>query len=295
MEKAIPDLTKEIPEDLLALMPDLVESENITPQAQKAVSEMESELNDKDRLKTALAEAEAIPAAPIAINGLFKHPPEFTSEEWDIIVAGIRANLPFYTIAQRVHCSRHFLSRKINENPEVAQLVIDAREGMVDEAEYQMLKAVKGGSLSAQMYVLDHLGRERGWGDAQNNKEPQDDVHITFGEISQADLAEGAHLIEEANKKETPTLAGELAAKEAIPRPATAQELAIAEDFMKEQAKIREQPMPVLPDSVGEAPYAPHDPEPKTSTNTMLPPAEEGGFDYSDDFYPAMDDDLGFG
>lgn len=227
----------DLPESIAALIPDAIESSAIPPRAQKAVKEMES---DQDNLGQRMVEtAKNIPEAKVALNGIFRHPPEFTEEEWDIIIAGLKAHLPLYSIALKVHCERHFLAKKIQENQEVVQVRMDAREGANDEMEYQLFKAARAGSMSAIIYWLDHQGKDRGWGEQEERKETTDDVQIVFGEISDKDLQEGKRLIAEAQKKTTPTLAGELAEIE-IPKPATAHDLAVAEDMVKSLQKTTE-------------------------------------------------------
>lgn len=243
----------ELPQEIAALIPDEISSDRVSKQAQQAVKEMENDFDN--RADKMVAAAKSIPQAKVAINGIFRHPSEFTQEEWDIIVAGLRAHLPLYAIAMKVNCERHFLAKKIQENKDIAQLVMDAKEGIIDETEFQLYKAARAGSMSAIIYLLDHLGQGRGYGEQVENKQQGEDVQITFGEISQADLEEAKQKIEEANKKVTPTLAGELAAME-VPKPATAQELAMAEDMVKAIEKATERkPIDITPPTASPPPY----------------------------------------
>ena len=244
----------ELPQEIAALIPDEISSDRVSKQAQQAVKEMENDFDN--RADKMVAAAKSIPQAKVAINGIFKHPSEFTQEEWDIIVAGLRAHLPLYAIAMKVNCERHFLAKKIQENKDIAQLVMDAKEGIIDETEFQLYKAARSGSMSAIIYLLDHLGQGRGYGEQVENKQQGEDVQITFGEISQADLEEAKQKIEEANKKVTPTLAGELAAME-VPKQATAQELALAEDMIKaiETNATERKPIDITPPTVSPPPY----------------------------------------
>ena len=243
----------ELPQEIAALIPDEISSDRVSKQAQQAVKEMENDFDN--RADKMVAAAKSIPQAKVAINGIFRHPSEFTQEEWDIIVAGLRAHLPLYAIAMKVNCERHFLAKKIQENKDIAQLVMDAKEGIIDETEFQLYKAARSGSMSAIIYLLDHLGQGRGYGEQVENKQQGEDVQITFGEISQADLEEAKQKIEEANKKVTPTLAGELAAME-VPKPATAQELAMAEDMVKAIEKATERkPIDITPPTASPPPY----------------------------------------
>lgn len=244
----------ELPQEIAALIPDEISSDRVSKQAQQAVKEMENDFDN--RADKMVAAAKSIPQAKVAINGIFKHPSEFTQEEWDIIVAGLRAHLPLYAIAMKVNCERHFLAKKIQENKDIAQLVMDAKEGIIDETEFQLYKAARSGSMSAIIYLLDHLGQGRGYGEQVENKQQGEDVQITFGEISQADLEEAKQKIEEANKKVTPTLAGELAAME-VPKQATAQELAMAEDMIKaiEKNATERKPIDITPPTASPPPY----------------------------------------
>ena len=243
----------ELPQEIATLIPDEISSDRVSKQAQQAVKEMENDFDN--RADKMVAAAKSIPQAKVAINGIFKHPSEFTQEEWDIIVAGLRAHLPLYAIAMKVNCERHFLAKKIQENKDIAQLVMDAKEGIIDETEFQLYKAARSGSMSAIIYLLDHLGQGRGYGEQVENKQQGEDVQITFGEISQADLEEAKQKIEEANKKVTPTLAGELAAME-VPKQATAQELAMAEDMIKAIEKTTERkPIDITPPTASPPPY----------------------------------------
>ena len=273
-----------IPPHLAALIPDLVESEITPPKAREAIRDIRKEADEA--AQRIIDAQKSVPTAKVALNGIFRHPPEFTEEAWDVIIAGLRANLPMYAIAMRVHCERHFLTRKIAEMKEVAQLAIDAKETRLDIAEDQLAKAIKAGSLAAIMYFLDHHGQSRGYGEQQEKSNAAEEVHISFGEISDRDLAEGKRLIAEAQKKTTPTLAGELAALEengGVPIPASAspQDLAAAEDMLKAiNASSAPRPVDVTPQTeTSVPPYAQEpQPDPKQAQYDFLENAfSEGG------------------
>lgn len=230
----------ELPEEVAALIPDAVETPETPENARQAISEIQEELSG-NRGEQMIEAAKQIPTAKVAINGIFRHPPEFTEEEWDIIVAGLKAHLPLYAIAMKVHCERHFLAKKIQEMKEVAQIAIDSREGIIDEAEFQLYSAARSKSMSAIIYILDHLGKDRGWGEQEERKDPSEDVQIVFGEISQDAIEEGKRKIAEAQKQTTPTLAAELSKLE-IPKPPTSHDLAIAEDMVRAASQMQERP-----------------------------------------------------
>ena len=161
-----------IPAEIAALIPDAVTSGEVSDTAKAVVKEIAKEQdNNQTRADRMVEEMQKIPTAKVAINGIFKHPSDFTEEEWNIIVMGLKAHLPLSSIAMKVHCERHFLAKKIAETEEVAQVVIDAKEGVIDETEYQLIKNVRAGSMSAIIYLLDHLGQHRGYGEQQQTKD----------------------------------------------------------------------------------------------------------------------------
>lgn len=254
--------------------------------AQKTIRAMEKE--QENRADKMVEQMKAVPVARIAPNGIFRHPPEFTDEEWDIIVQGLKANLPLYAIARRVNCERHFLARKIAEVQEIAQVAMDAKEGIVDESEYQLVKAAKAGSLSAIIYILDHLGQNRGWGEQKDMKPQSEAVQIQFGEIPQASIAEAEQIIAEAQKQVTPTLAGELNEIEKtanmVPQQISPQQLAVAEDTVNAIKQMYEQnkPIDVTPGaSSSPPPYSPqpniHTPEQQSRYDFLENAFSEGG------------------
>lgn len=187
--------------------------------------------DNKAAVEKMIVKAKDIPNAKMALNGLFRHPPEFTEEEWKIIAMGLQACLPLYAIAQKVHCSRHFLSRKIQENPDMVQVLIDSKETRLDIIEYQMFEAARSGSVAAGMYMLDHLGQERGYGNQEDKKESAEEIQINFGEIPEDSIKDAQKIIKEAEKQTTPTLAAELE-KISVPKSVSPQDLAMAEDMV---------------------------------------------------------------
>lgn len=296
-----PDISEDVlPESIKGLIPDVVESEGIPAKAKQVIEKMKEEVPTiKDWAQKKLDEMDQIPTAKVALNGIFRHPPEFTEEEWDIIIAGLKANLPLYRIALKVHCERHFLAKKIAEMKEVAQLVVDSKEGLLDEMEYQLKRCAEGGSLSAIMFYLQHQGQGRGWGDGENNNNNDgEETFISLGVISDEKIAESKRIVAEANKKTTPTLAGELAAIEAggvVPSAATPQELAAAEDFVK--AQQAQTPVPAVVTGTGAPPYAqqaqgmPQQPPYPTPQNTQGTSFGGHSYDYLES---AFDDNGGF-
>lgn len=272
-----------IPESVRGLIPDAIESEEVSPRAQKIVDEIANEATSiKEWTDQKLEDGKSLPTAKVAINGIFRHPPDFTEEEWEIIIKGLKAHLPLARIAAAVHCERHFLGKKIAEFKEVAQVALDAREGYVDEAQYQVYKIANSGSLAAAIYILDHWGADRGWGNGEQTRNTDaEETRINLGLISPEKLEEAQRRIAEAQKQTTPTLATQMAALEegVIPPPATTQELAMAEDMRrKAEAEIAAQTAPRTAQvgSVGQPPYA----QPQHPTSQQGTPSNFGGQSY---------------
>lgn len=264
-----------IPESVRGLIPDAIESEEVSPRAQKIVDEIANEATSiKEWTDQKLEDGKSLPTAKVAINGIFRHPPDFTEEEWEIIIKGLKAHLPLARIAAAVHCERHFLGKKIAEVKEVAQVALDAREGYVDEAQYQVYKIANSGSLAAAIFILQHWGADRGWGDGeQTRNQDAEETHINLGLISPEKLEEAQRRIEEAQKQNTPTLATQMAALEEgiMPPAATPQELAMAEDIKRQaEASFATPPAPrqAQVDNYGQPPYAPPPQQPTSRPET---------------------------
>ena len=96
-------------------------------------------------------------------EGIFQHPADWTQEEIDFIADSLKMNVPLYTIAKMVHCEKHCLSRLIKRTPELLELKNEQHENILDEAEYQADRLAKQGNASIVMYILQTLGRKRGW------------------------------------------------------------------------------------------------------------------------------------
>jgi hypothetical protein len=68
--------------------------------------------------------------------------------------------------ARALNVSRSTLYRRINESPELLELLTDTREELVDIAESALRKNVLDGNMSAVAYVLNNApeAKRRGWG-----------------------------------------------------------------------------------------------------------------------------------
>lgn len=67
--------------------------------------------------------------------------------------------------AQELNVTRNTIYNHINSNPELMQVVTDARESLVDYAESGLLAQVEQGNMTAIAYVLNNSreAKARGW------------------------------------------------------------------------------------------------------------------------------------
>lgn len=70
-----------------------------------------------------------------------------------------------YLAAMRLQCSRKTVHNYINKYPEVQECLSGHRGILIDMAEYSLVDKVKDGDWNAIKYVLDRLGKSRGFGD----------------------------------------------------------------------------------------------------------------------------------
>ncbi|HWI05563.1 MAG TPA: hypothetical protein VNT52_17285 [Acidimicrobiales bacterium] len=65
--------------------------------------------------------------------------------------------------ARKLRCSRTALYNFIARHPELEDVRTQAREAILDTAEHNVIAAVKGGDLKVSRWLLDRLGRHRGY------------------------------------------------------------------------------------------------------------------------------------
>lgn len=65
--------------------------------------------------------------------------------------------------AQALKCDRATITRAIDEDPEIAKAVEEAKEILIDLAETALMKNVQDGHHPAVAFVLKTLGKERGY------------------------------------------------------------------------------------------------------------------------------------
>lgn len=121
---------------------------------------------------------------PIRPSGLFHHPADWTDEEISVIVDCLKDNIPVYRIAKYVNCERHALARFIDKNPELRRLMEEQRDNLYDEAIFQADRLAKQGNASIIMFILERLGKSKGWAQQEMPNEPdKEDKKIIMGLI----------------------------------------------------------------------------------------------------------------
>lgn len=99
-----------------------------------------------------------------------------------------------YLAAKALGVARSALYKKINESEELQQALADAREAIVDIAETSLRQQVVEGNITAVIFTLKTLGRQRGYIEHQRM-----DVHIgnleTFLSLAKQKGVDPAELI----------------------------------------------------------------------------------------------------
>lgn len=171
---------------------------------------------------------------PVRPNGIFRHPADWTDEEIAFIADCLKQNIPIYTIANMVHCEKHTLSTMISKNPELNRLKVEKYENLLDEAEYQADRLMKQGNSSLVIYVLQTLGRKRGWTTEDAGGGGKDeDSRIVMGLISEEEVKKAEEDVK-AVRASDPNPAERMAA--AMTDPAT---IAAMEGIVKDEVDRR--------------------------------------------------------
>lgn len=66
-------------------------------------------------------------------------------------------------VARKLKCSRQTVDTYLKKYPELQDELVKARDSFVDEAESRLMKAVKKNNLTAILFTLETLGKNRGW------------------------------------------------------------------------------------------------------------------------------------
>lgn len=78
------------------------------------------------------------------------------------ILKGLKAFKPLYIIANELGVDRHTLYHYLRDNMDISYK--NMRESMIDVAESKLLKNVVDGNQNAIEFLLDRLGKNRGYG-----------------------------------------------------------------------------------------------------------------------------------
>lgn len=185
---------------------------------------------------------------------VYRHPTEFTEEEDAVIIHGLLAQLPIYMIAAKLKCSRKLLSDHIRESKLLTQVYGDREESFVDNIEWQAKKLIDSGNPAMIMFALERKGKDRGWGQKEEQEVELDDTRIVIGEIPEAEVEAAEAKVKELEKEvanpASPVIGDTIADRNATPpspsaAPApqklpTPMEMALMEDAAKRAAEEKE-------------------------------------------------------
>lgn len=66
-------------------------------------------------------------------------------------------------VARKLSCSRQTVDNYLGKYPELQAELVRSRDAFVDLAESRLVKAVKKDNLTAILFTLETLGKNRGW------------------------------------------------------------------------------------------------------------------------------------
>lgn len=97
-----------------------------------------------------------------------------TIEEIESLITELRGNLA--QVAVRLKVSRNWVQTRVNENPHLQEVLTDARESMLDNAESKLYSNVMAGQETSLIFFLKTQGHRRGYG-RQGNYDPDQADH----------------------------------------------------------------------------------------------------------------------
>lgn len=129
-------------------------------------------------------------------------PRRFTAEE---MAAALRASRGIQTAAaQLLNCGVATVSRYVRDYPSVKEAYDEARAGIVDLAESQLIIKLREGHWPAIKFVLQTIGRDRGWNpDADIRAAVQREVQLMVASDPSLDFAGVMAEVEEIFKRNT--------------------------------------------------------------------------------------------
>lgn len=128
---------------------------------------------------------------PIRDKGALRHPSDFNEEEMEVISDSLRNMVPIHVIANHLHCSRKFLGEYINKHEELRELKAEQKENLYETAVFQADKLAKQGNASIIMFILERLGKDKGWSQTESSDGGgADEGRIVMGVIPDNEVAE---------------------------------------------------------------------------------------------------------
>ena len=91
------------------------------------------------------------------------------------------------TIAGRLGCEWHTAKKYIEADPELAQMLADEVEGVLDMAESVVFKSAQAGNTQDAKWLLSKKGKQRGYGDSLDMNQHHSGK-IDFGSLTDDEL-----------------------------------------------------------------------------------------------------------
>lgn len=107
----------------------------------------------------------------------------FTFEDLQKAIIAKRGNLT--AVAKSLKISRKTIYNKINEMPELIEVVIEAREICLDNAEQKLQDKIDEGDMTAIIFYLKTQGKRRGYVERQENI----DITLDLSKLSDDQLS----------------------------------------------------------------------------------------------------------
>lgn len=137
---------------------------------------------DSDHIPS--VEGEYFPPA----HPMYNQPKVSGAEIWEALEASA-GNIG--AAARALGLPRHKLQERIDRNPDLIRLLDDMREEVVDQAESNhFVRAKSGADPSAERFVLQTLGKRRGWNTAVGGLNSNGDIVVTIKKFSEDENAE---------------------------------------------------------------------------------------------------------
>lgn len=122
--------------------------------------------------------SEPLEGEVVLAHQMYNQPKVSNAEIWDALELE-EGNVS--AAARRLDMTRNKLQERIDRSPELQILMGDLREEVVDVAEVNTMKRAKSGSDPiAEKFVLQTLGKRRGWNTAAGGINGSGDITVTI-------------------------------------------------------------------------------------------------------------------